>query len=173
MDLSHGSFSIGRSQRREVSIMKTISHFERLSAKNLWGLFLGIVFLISASVLFAQETQTTQVGPLTIEHGQTSDIQRSQTTDTGTNQAQGSLGATVTRENNGITISGISSSVATVDTQKVTGSASGILRINWGDRNRERSPVTPPGAPELPTPWMFGSGFFLLGFGLLWIRRIW
>lgn len=85
-------------------------------------------------------------------------------------------GATVERSATGMTIRGISSSVANVNNRVVQGSAEGTLRINWGGEDRSRgsgsgSPVTPPGAPELPANWMFGTGFMVFGFGLLLYRR--
>ncbi|MEK7790488.1 MAG: hypothetical protein AAB309_02555, partial [Deltaproteobacteria bacterium] len=80
------------------------------------------------------------------------------------------------RSATGITIHGIASSVSHASNGHVQGSAEGTLRINWSGQDRTRgsgggSPVTPPGAPELPANWMFGSGFMLFGFGLLLYRR--
>lgn len=93
------------------------------------------------------------------------------------NTASGTgTGATVERSATGMTISGIASAVSHASNGHVQGSAEGTLRINWGGQDRTRgsgsgSPVTPPGAPELPANWMFGSGFMLFGFGLLLYRR--
>ena len=87
----------------------------------------------------------------------------------------GTVGATVTRDRNSITVSGIASAVGVVDNQRVTGDASGTLRISWGgnNRNRRASPVSPPGAPELPAPFLFGTGLGIFGFGLMITRRRW
>lgn len=88
----------------------------------------------------------------------------------------GNVGATVTRDQNSVTISGISSAVATVNTNKVSGDASGTLRISWGGNDRSRrggAPVSPPGAPELPAPYLFGTGLMIFGFGLMVTRRRW
>jgi hypothetical protein len=93
------------------------------------------------------------------------------------NTASGTgTGATVERSATGMTIRGISSSVVNVNNRVVQGSAEGTLRINWSGQDRSRgsgtgSPVTPPGAPELPANWMFGTGFMVFGFGLLLYRR--
>lgn len=93
------------------------------------------------------------------------------------NTASGTAtGATVERSATGMTISGISSAVSHVGNRSVQGSAEGTLRIQWGGQDRTRgsgggSPATPPGAPELPANWMFGSGFMVFGFGLLLYRR--
>lgn len=92
-------------------------------------------------------------------------------------QASGTgTGATVEQTSSGVEIRGISSSVVNVDTRTVQGSAEGVLRINWGEQDRGRgsgtgTPVSPPGAPELPANWMFGTGFMIFGFGLLLYRR--
>ncbi len=87
------------------------------------------------------------------------------------------LGATVTREPNALTISGIASAVGTVDTRRVSGDASGTLRISWGgnpDRRRgERSSMAPPGAPELGADLLNGTGLFVVGLGLLLTRKLW
>jgi len=85
-------------------------------------------------------------------------------------------GATVERTSSGMEIRGIASAVGHVDNRAVQGSAEGVLRINWGGQDRTRgsgsgSPVSPPGAPELPANWMFGTGFAIFGFGLLLYRR--
>lgn len=84
-------------------------------------------------------------------------------------------GATITRDADGATISGIATSVGVVDTQRVQGSVEGSLRINWNsrDRDRDRGNISPPGAPELPANTMFGSGLVFLGLGLLLYRKLW
>lgn len=99
-------------------------------------------------------------------------------------------GATVTKTDDSITIRGISSAVAVVDTQRVTGSASGTLRIQWGSGDRDntrgsqnntssrsifsqlQSPRTPPGAPEPEGQALFGIGLLVFGFGLIRYRKI-
>ena len=121
----------------------------------------------------------------------------------GSGSAQGIAtgGAQVTREPNALTIVGVGSGAAGVDTNRVQGSTTGsglvMLRISWGghgnssDRSGVSSPTasnngrggasdrgrgvaSPPGAPEMPGDVMFGSGFLVLGFGLLlYRRRIW
>ncbi|MBI3018733.1 MAG: hypothetical protein HYY61_02425 [Deltaproteobacteria bacterium] len=111
--------------------------------------------------------------------------------------ASGSAGAQVTREPNALTIVGVGSGAAGVDTQRIQGSTTGsglvMLRISWGSGNRSgvssptasrdsrgvasdrsRGVASPPGAPEMPGDVMFGSGFLVLGFGLLlYRRRVW
>lgn len=107
-------------------------------------------------------------------------------------------GAQVTREPNAITIVGVGSGAAGVDTNRVQGSTTGsgmvMLRISWGSggsrdshpgtvanrdnrtgaSDRGRGVASPPGAPEMPGDVMFGSGFLVLGFGLLLYRkRLW
>lgn len=92
-------------------------------------------------------------------------------------QASGTgTGVTIDRTSSGIEICGVSSSVVNVDNRAVQGSAEGVLRINWESQDRGRgsgsgTPVSPPGAPELPANWMFGTGFMIFGFGLLLYRR--
>lgn len=87
-------------------------------------------------------------------------------------QCNQGTGATVTRDAAGGTvISGISSSVEVVDNQRVQGSAEGTLRVNWSGTGRGQTSV--PGAPEIPANMMFGSGLFILGFGLILYRKIW
>ena len=66
-----------------------------------------------------------------------------------------------------------------------TGQTSGLqgsTRINWGTGNNAATPtngsassqvVSAPGAPELPASMMFGGGFLVLGFGLMFTRRLW
>ena len=123
-----------------------------------------------------------------------SDLARADSTAT----ASGSAGAQVTRESNAVTIVGVGSGAAGVDTNRVQGSTTGsglvMLRISWGsghgssDRSglgsstagrgtssdRGRGVASPPGAPEMPSDVLFGSGFLVLGFGLLLTRkRLW
>ena len=126
-----------------------------------------------------------------------SDLARADSTAT----ASGSAGAQVTRESNAVTIVGVGSGAAGVDTNRVQGSTTGsglvMLRISWGngrgssDRSglgsstagrdsrgtssdRGRGVASPPGAPEMPADVLFGSGFLVLGFGLLLTRkRLW
>src|SRR3989338_1925543 len=105
-------------------------------------------------------------------------------------------GAQVTREPNAVTIGGVGSGAGGVDTRNVQGSTTGsglvMLRISWGsgqgssdrsgvgsstasrESNRGRGVASPPGAPEMPGDVLFGSGFLVLGFGLLLTRkRLW
>lgn len=84
---------------------------------------------------------------------------------------------TVTRNPDGsMQITGLPSPVESVETRNVIGEAPGTLRIQWagnGSGSVEPSPVSPPGAPELPANVMFGSGFLFLGLGLLLYRKLW
>ncbi len=136
----------------------------------------GLLFATIMMTLFfpvsqvLSEEQTTQVQVGDQNRGATASGSVSSTASgTGT-------GATVERSPTGMTIQGISSSIVNVNNRVVQGSAEGTLRINWAGQDRSRgsgsgSPVTPPGAPELPANWMFGTGFMVFGFGLLLYRR--
>lgn len=149
--------------------------------------------------------------------------QQSRPTDSSCATGAGSANSAVQiiREPNAMTIVGVGSGAAGVDTRHVQGSTTGsgmvMLRIGWGggsreredreredrdndssrgvgrshdhrdrdddssrsvassrdsrDSNRGRGVASPPGAPELPGDVMFGSGFLVLGFGLLLYRR--
>lgn len=145
--------------------------------------FLGAM-LLGGILFFLLQTSTVSAEDSSVSVGQSAD----QGSVSGGGQAgvgvgSGSAtpgqdgGATITRESGGLTVSGIASAVSVVDTRTVSGSADGTLRIGWGDsrdRSRgERSGSAPPGAPEIPTPLMFGTGFFVFGLGLLLYRKLW
>jgi len=86
-------------------------------------------------------------------------------------------GITITKTPEILKIEGLPSNVEDIQTRNVSGSADGTLRINWGGGNLSGNvggtPMTPPGAPELPANVLFGTGFLFLGFGLLLYRKLW
>lgn len=95
-------------------------------------------------------------------------------------QAQGGTqgeGVTVTETPETLTLEGVSSNVEDIQAGVVSGGVNETLRIDWGGGNLGGNvggtPMTPPGAPELPANFLFGTGFLFVGFGLLLYRKLW